>query len=270
MPTLRIYYNAYFDAEIQQLEMEISNNLKIPQKKKPNMFSGFYKNDKIFHLLYQNYYIANYIELGTKLIPTINSELAYFNLVDQDFKSIKHAFPFIIKLIINKEEGIICFYSKQIIKNKEANKLVRKLHREHGFNFKYSLMNNHHVFKKNELNKLLDNLDISDFTEISVFDADNELIVKNSHALTRTKKVIPFIDELYSGNWSHVRLLNSNLGFEIRLSNNKTQNYLTFENDYVSDIHLVKVIDHLVKRIKKADTLTISERKKQTCIDYFQ
>ena len=79
----------------------------------------------------------------------MNSELAYFNLTERNMNTEKKLFPILIKLIINKEEGILCFYSRQIIQNKTANKLVLKLHKDYGLNFKFSLVNNHFVFRKN-------------------------------------------------------------------------------------------------------------------------
>lgn len=130
----------------------------------------------------------------------------------------KKLFPILIKLIINKEEGILCFYSRQIIQNKTANKLVLKLHKDYGLNFKFSLVNNHFVFRKHELDTFLAGLDVNHYTAISVFDLDNELIVKNTKCLTKTNKVITFLEELKTGNWSYVRLVNENLSFEIRLS----------------------------------------------------
>jgi len=58
--------------------------------------------------------------------------------------------------------------------------------------------------------------------------------------------------------------------FEIRLSNNKTQNYLTFENKFIDDIHLINVVDYLTKKIKEAEKVSILNRKKQICLDYYQ
>jgi len=200
----------------------------------------------------------------------MNSELAYFNLMERNINSEKKVFPILIKLIINKEECILCFYSRQIIQNKTANKLILKLHKDYGFNFKFSLVNNHFVFRKNELDTFLAGLDVNDYTAISVFDLDNELIVKNTKYLTKTSKVITFLDELEAGNWSDVKLVNENLNFEIRLSNNKTQNYLTFENGYINDVHLIKAVDYLKKRIRESEIYSISIRRKQTNIDYFQ
>lgn len=99
---------------------------------------------------------------------------------------------------------------------------------------------------------------------------DNELIIKNSNSLTKTKKVLLFLNELNNGNWSYVKLLNSELDFEIRLSNNKTQNILTLENKYVDDLHLVKEVDYITKKIKEQEKNSMLEKKKQTCLDYYQ
>ncbi len=40
------------------------------------------------------------------------------------------------------------------------------------------------------------------------------------------------------------------MDFKIRI-NNRTQKFLTFENDYLSDLHLVKAVDYLVTKIRK-------------------
>lgn len=270
MPTLRIYYDAFFDAELEDIEKKIETQSAYFNEKYDLLQSGFYNKSSILQQVLESYYVANYIDKGSKSIPSINSELAYFNFVEGNSESEEKIFPILIKLIFNKKFGILCFYSKQIIRNREANALIRKLQTKYGFNFKFSLVNNHHVFRRNELNVFLNVLDISDFTAISVYDADNELIVKNNTALTKTKKVLLFLDEVFSGNWSYVRLINAKLEFEIRLSNNKTQNYLTFENKYIDDIHLVKVIDYLTKKIKEAEKASVLNEKKQTCLDYYQ
>jgi len=271
MPTIRFYFNAFFDAEIDELENSLDSNSINIRGKSEKLISGFYKKNWIFKNVFGNYYIANYLEIGKKILPSMNSELAYFNLTEKNMNSEKKIFPILIKLIINKDEGILCFYSRQIIQNKTANKLILKLHKDYGFNFKYSLVNNHFIFRKNELDTFLAGLDVNDYTAISVFDQDNELIVKNAkHTLTKTAKVIAFLEELKTGNWSYVKLVNENLNFEIRLSNNKTQNYLTFENGYINDVQLIKAVDYLKKRIRDSEMYAFSVRRKQTNIDYFQ
>ena len=201
MPTLRFYFDAYFDAEIKELENKLESNSKDVRGRSENLFSGFYKKNRIFKNVLGNYYIANYFEIGKKSLPSMNSELAYFNLTEKNMNSEKKIFPILIKLIINKDDGVLCFYSRQIIQNKTANKLILKLHKDYEFNFKFSLANNHFVFRKNELDTFLAGLDVNDYTAISVFDLDNELIVKNAkHTLTKTRKVLAFLDELKTGN----------------------------------------------------------------------
>lgn len=270
MPTIRFYFDAYFDAEIEELENKLESNSVDVRGKSENLNSGFYKKNRIFKNIWNSYFIANYMEIGKRILPSMNSELAYFNLTEKNMNSEKKIFPILIKLIINKDEGVLCFYSRQIIQNKTANKLILKLHKDYGFNFKYSLANNHFVFRKNELDTFLAGLDVNDYTAISVFDYDNEIIIKNSRCLTQTTKVISFLEELKTGNWSYVKLVNENLNFEIRLSNNKTQNYITFENGYINDVHLIKAVDYLKKRIRDSAMYSVSIRRKQTNIDYFQ
>lgn len=270
MPTIRFYFDAFFDAEIDELENKLESSSFYIRGKSEKLISGFYKKNRIFKNVFGNYYIANYLEIGKKILPSMNSELAYFNLIERNMNSEKKLFPILIKLIINKEDGILCFYSRQIIQNKTANKLILKLHKDYGFNFKFSLVNNHFIFRKNELDTFLAGLDVNDYTAISVFDLDNELIVKNTKCLTKTSKVGKFLEELKTGNWSYVKLVNENLNFEIRLSNNKTQNYLTLENGYINDVHLLKAVNYLKKRIRDSEMYSVSIRRKQTNIDYFQ
>jgi len=83
---------------------------------------------------------------------------------------------------------------------------------------------------------------------------DNLLSIKNSERLTPSKKVDAVIEELKAGNWSHVKIRKKELDFEIRI-NNRTQKFLTFENDYFSDLHLVKAVDYLATKILKAEDL---------------
>jgi hypothetical protein len=269
MPTIRFYFDAFFDIEIEELENKLESNSINVRGKSDHLISGFYKKNRIFKNVL-GYDIGNFLEIGKKVLPSMNSELAYFNLIERNMNTDKKFYPILIKLIINKEEGILCFYSRQIIQNKTANKLVIKLHKDYGFNFKFSLVNNHFVFRKNELDTFLAGLDVNDYTAISVFDNDKTLIIKNNKCLTKTDKVISFLEELKTGNWSYVRLVNENLNFEIRLSNNKTQNYLTFENGYINDVHLVKAVDYLKKRIRDSEMYSVLIRRKQTNIDYFQ
>ena len=270
MPTIRFYIDAFFDTEVEELENKLQSNSIDAKRKSEELILGFYMINRIFKNVLGDYYIANYLEIGKKILPSMNSELAYFNLIERNMNSEKMLFPILIKLIINKEEGILCFYSRQIIQNKTANRLILKLHKDYGFNFKFSLVNNHFIFRKNELDTFLAGLDVNDYTAISVFDLDNELIVKNTKCLTKTSKVGKFLDELKTGNWSYVKLVNENLNFEIRLSNKKTQNYITFENGYINDVHLIKVVDYLKKRIRDSEMYSVSIRRKQTNIDYFQ
>ena len=270
MPTLRFYFDAFFDAEIEELENKLESNSINVRGKSEHLISDFYKKNRIFENVL-GYNICNFLEIGKKVLPSMNSELAYFNLVERNMNTEKKFYPILIKLINNKDEGILCFYSRQIIQNKTANKLILKLHKDYGFNFKFSLANNHFVFRKNELDTFLAGLDVNDYTAISVFDLDNELIAKNSKkCLTRTSKVVTLMEELKTGNWSYVKLVNENLNFEIRLSNNKTQNYLTFENGYINDLHLVKAVDYLKNRIRESEIYAVSVKRKQTNIDYFQ
>jgi hypothetical protein len=270
MPTLRIYFNALFESELENLEHNIANEIIEFDQLNYKGQSGFYKQGNIFEKILDTYYIANYIESGYKSLPSMNSELAYFNFMEEKEEIEEKYYPILIKIVINKQEGIMCFYSRQVLKNKEANDLIRKLHLNYGFNFKYSLIKNHYKFRRNELHTFLNCLEVDKFIAISVFDADNELIIKNSNSLTKTKKLSLFLEEMNMGNWSYVRLINSEFEFEIRLNNNKTQNFLTLENKYVDDIHLVKSIDYLTKKIKEAEKSLAFDGKKQTCLDYFQ
>ena len=84
-----------------------------------------------------------------------------------------------------------------------------------------------------------------------------------------TDTVKPFYEDLDAGNWTHVKMRNKTLQFEIRI-NNRTQKFLTFENDYINDEHLVKSVDLIVKKIiELGEYKNQTQKSSQFCIDTF-
>jgi len=64
MPTLRFYFDAFFDAEIEDLENKIESKYIDVRGKSEKLISGFYKKNWIFKNVLGNYYIANFLEIG--------------------------------------------------------------------------------------------------------------------------------------------------------------------------------------------------------------
>lgn len=274
MPTLRVYLDAYFDNDLRTLEAVIA--------KDPNNFAQFNEYDEIIQpgffkvddRVFQEtegigYLIANYFRIETKNYPSKNSELYYFNFIeDNQYRDEKkYSFPMLIKILINKNKGIMCFYSKKLLTNEAAAELSGIFQRNLGFNFKYSLVNNHHKFKKNTLDNFLLSLsDFNNFTEIGIYDEDNKLIAKNENILQETEKVEEFQEQVRQGNWEYVKLINDQLDFEIRLTNRIKQHHLTFINNYKEDAHLVRCADYLILKIRETIEL---DKRRQTSLDWF-
>ncbi len=274
MPTLRIYLDAHFDNDLSKIEEKLflnPDNFAHFDKNDEITHSGFYSMDgRIFHEIENTgYHVANYFRKETKIYPSKNSELSYFKLLEEgrNEQDRVYTYPMLIKLIFNKQKGILCFYSKKILKNEAANEIIERLQKIDAFSFKYSLYHNHHKFKKNTLDDFLLSLsDSNNFTQIGIYDEDNKLIAKNENILQETEKIAEFQKEVKKGNWEHVQLVNEALDFEIRLSNRKTQHFLTFINDYKNDAHLIYCVDYLISKIRKTIEF---EKQKQTSLIWF-
>lgn len=274
MPTLRIYFDAFFNNSLEEIQVGIlADQERLAKFDKDNNItdSGFFKEKKVIfrQISGTDYYMANYLLKQSKKVPSKNSELIYFKMLPQDTsgEEFEYPYPTLIKLIVNKTKGILCFYSRRIVQNNTANDLLDELRKKYGFEFKYRLIGNQHVFKKNELDDFLLALsDMENFTAIAFYDEDNKIIAKNDETLSDTPKVQEFKDQVKKGNWENVQLINENLGFEIRLSNKRTQNFLTFISDYQDDEQLISSVDYLVEKIR---TTTQFEPKKQTVLNGF-
>jgi len=93
------------------------------------------------------------------------------------------------------------------------------------------------------------------FFDAEIEELENKLTSNSIYIRGKTEKLI-------SGFYKKNRIF--------KRSNNKTQNYLTFENGYINDVHLIKAVDYLKKRIRDSEMYSVSMRRKQTNIDYFQ
>ena len=67
------------------------------------------------------------------------------------------------------------------------------------------------------------------------------------------------------GNWTHLKVPFDDLDIELRINNN-TQNFITFENKYIDDTHLINAVDFLINKIIEVEEFS---GKKQTYINSF-
>ncbi|MFX1257008.1 MAG: hypothetical protein ACFFAN_04055 [Promethearchaeota archaeon] len=274
MPTLRIYFNSYIEPDLKEIETNLlgnRENFAEFDNEGEITRGGFYKAKIIFTKIENsNYFIANFIIKESSKVPSRDSELLYFNLIRESSKKeeTEYFYPILIKLIINMKKRILCFFNKKVVKNDKANEILIDLHSKYGFNFKYPLLNNHFRSKKGELNGLLAALGTAnEFTKISLYDQDNILIAENREKLTETIKINEFIKNIEEGKpWRYIQLLKEDLEFEMRLSNDRTQNFITFVNDYRDDAHLVKIVDFLLDKISET---TEFETTKQIGLDWY-
>ncbi len=272
MPTLRIYLNFLFKNDLEEIETNILKNEDNFAKFDDNdmiLKSGFFEDQKIFTKIEDtDYYIANYLLQQSKSIPSKNSELIYFKLQESkvDSKEERIFFPILIKIIFNINKKVLCLYSRKVVENDAANSFIKQLEEKYGFSFKFFLT--HFAFKKNKLDKFLEALGkLSNFTSICIFDKDNNIIAQNSDTLSETRKIHEFLDEVNIGNWKYVELIHNDLEFRIRISNKKTQNYITLKNRYDNDYKLVKITDYLIEKIK--ETIDF-EKQQQAKLDWFK
>lgn len=275
MPTLRIYFDAKCKHSIEEIEEK--------NKVVPNRFakfgnddqiksSGFFRKTKIFQkIMGTDYYVANYLLKESRKVPSKNSELFYFKLIDKADKNKKeildYAYPILIKMLFNPKRNYLCFYTRKILKNVTANKILRVLESKFSFTFQFTLIDNHIKLKKNALDNFLASLGkISEFTAISVFDEDNKIIAKNEETLTETESILSYLQKLDRGDWDYVQLRKRELDFEIKLNNNKTLNFITFISNFIDDKCLVRAVDYLLDKVQKTFQL---EKKKQANITYY-
>ncbi len=274
MPTLRIYFDVQFKKSLEEIEKKLKeNDLSFAEfDNDDNIFrSGFFKSKKIFTKINKsNYFVANYILKQTNTLPSKNSELVYFGLITtgKGFDEKEYSYHVLIKIILSIKKRVMCLFSKKIVYNDTANDFITDLGKRYGFSFKYPLIDGHFVFEKNKLNDFLMALgQVSNFTSICVYDQDNKLIAENRETLSETKRVNEFLDEVSQGKWGHVQLIHPNLDIEIKLSNKRTQNYITFiSNTYQGDEHLIEAVDYIIDKIRET---TEFETQKQVGIDYF-
>ncbi len=264
MPSLRIYFDAAvkdtMDIIRQQILMD-SNHSAIFDKNSNILQAGFYKN--ILELVNENYYISDYFEIGVKNIPTLETELSYFNYAEIPSLSEKRQYPILIKIIFNPRKRVLCFYTRAKISNKLSDDLLNKLNTQYYFVYRYQPLL--FQYKRDQLDALVNALGIKDFTAISCWDGDNKVIIKNPKKITETKKYLEIAKEQSRGNWTHLKVPFDELNIELRI-NNKTQNFITFENKYIDDTHLVNGVDFLINKIIEVEEFS---GKKQTYINSF-
>jgi len=275
MPPVKFFFNAYFNSNVEDLEKKIgsdSNNFARYLNEK--FVPGFIKYESsalIFAKVLEDYYISSYLAPKIVYLDSIESVRSEFeeNQKGNKKKAKKREYhlPQMIKIITHQNMGFLCLYSNGVITNDMAKYIIKELRQKYNFNFIYKIKN--HVFKKNRLDDLIGSFDIEDYTAISVWNEDNLLSVKNPRNIKKTDKVVSIFEDLREGNWSHVKIRNDLMDFELRI-NNRTQKFLTFENDYINDEHLVKAIDYLLKRIKETEDFTTEKHKpSQSHIDVY-
>lgn len=271
MPPLKIYFDVHFNSKIKDLEQEIfSNTNKLAYYFQGNFIPGFIKLKKeipIFNNVFENYYSSSY--LGTKKIflDSIESVKSSFQNDRKKGKKKEYSTPQMIKILINKKQAILCLYSNGVITKDMAYNIIIDLHTK--YNFKFIEIPECYIFKSNHLDDLINSFDKEDFTAISRWNNDNLLSVKNPDNIKMTDTVKPFYEDLDAGNWTHIKIRNKTLQFEIRI-NNRTQKFLTFENDYINDEHLVKSVDLIVKKIEELEEFkNQAQTSSQFCIDTF-
>ncbi len=264
MPSLRIYFDVAVKDEvdiIRQLILQDNNYLASFDNNSNILQAGFY--EKILEHVNENYYISDYFEIGVKNIPTLKAELSYFKYGDTPNLSETTQYPILIKKILNPRKKVLCFYTRAKISNKLSNDLLAKLKEKYHFVFRYQPIL--FQYKRDQLNALVNALGIKDFTAISCWDRDNKVIIKNPKKITETKKYLEIAKEQSRGNWTHLKVPFDELGIELRINNN-TQNFITFENKYIDDTHLVKAVDFLINKIIEVEEFS---GKKQTYINSF-
>ncbi len=271
MPPIKIYFDVHFNSKIKDLEQEIiANTTKIAHYFQGIFVPGFIKLKKeipIFNNVFEDYYISSYLGPRKIFLDSIESVKNDFQNDRKKGKKKEYCTPQMIKIIISKNQALICLYSNGVITKDMANNIIIDLHTK--FNYKFIEIPECYVFKRNHLDDLINSFDKEDFTAISRWNNDNLLSVKNPDNIKMTDTVKPFYEDLDAGNWTHVKIRNKTLQFEIRI-NNRTQKFLTFENDYVNDEHLVKSVDLIVKKIKELEEFkNQTQKSSQFCMDTF-
>lgn len=262
MASLRLYFEAIIQDPIERIKEKIfSDESNFAKFESSNILTpGFYKESKILSPILNDYYISNFFEIGQKKLPTLITELSYFNY-DNKTKSEIRQFPILIKILYNQKKKVLGFYSRSPLKNKLADNLIRKLKQKYHFNFRFDPLL--YTYQEDKLDKFVRVLNIKDFTAITIWDKDNKITLKNPRKISETKKYIDFFNEQSSGNWTHLKVPFDDLDIELKI-HKQTQRFITFENDYSNDNHLTKAVDFLTNKILEFEDFN---QKKQTFLD---
>ena len=264
MPSLRIYFDAFVKNSVKEIKVQILGNKDRLAKIENNQIinTGFYKK-KILEKIEDDYYIADFFEIGQKKIPSIQTELAYFNYLDTLSKSEIRQHPTLIKIVFNPRKKIMCFFTRAKISNKVSDKLLQRLNKIYSFNFIYNPII--YTYKENKLNALVNALDIKDLTLLTAWDYENQISIKNPKKISETNKYLELIKEQSKGNWTHLKVPFDDLDIVLKI-NKTTKNFITFDNNYKNDTHLVKAIDFIVNKILEIEDFS---GKRQTLLNSF-
>lgn len=246
---MRIFHDAITQSSIEQLEENI--------KKNPENFAlfdatmtikraGFRDNQPLFKVGPKEYYVTEFFEIDSKTLPSYYTEMYYFKNVGNLSDSEEKVYPILIKILLNRKKRILCLYSKQVLRNAVVDNLIINLRNKYSFDFR--IKPEQYIFKKNQLEGLVNALDIKDYTAISVWDKDNKAILTNPEKLSETEKFISFLNDRFKGKWDSLKVPFDDLDIELRI-NNRTQNRITFSNDYIDDDHLINAVDFIVSKI---------------------
>ena len=106
MASLRLYFEAIIQDPIERIKEKIfSDESNFAKFESSNILTpGFYKKSKILSPILNDYYISNFFEIGQKKLPTLITELSYFNY-DNKTKSEIRQFPILIKILYNQKRG---------------------------------------------------------------------------------------------------------------------------------------------------------------------
>lgn len=264
MASLRLYFEAIIQDPIEKIREKISSDESIFAKFESSsiLTPGLYKKSKVLSPILDDYYISDFFEIGQKKLPTLITELSYFNY-DNKTKSEIRQFPILIKILYNQKKRVLGFYSRSPLKNKLADNLIIKLKQKYHFNFRFDPLL--YIYQEENLDKFVRVLNIKDFTAITIWDRDNKITLKNPRKISETKKYIDFFNEQSSGNWTHLKVPFDDLDIELKI-HRQTQRFITFENDYIDDIHLTKAADFLANKILEFEDF---KQKKQTFLDSY-
>ena len=121
MASLRIYFGAYTISSIQEIKDKIiadSNNFFQFNEKDNAVRSGFYRRSKVLNPVIEDFYVSDFFEIDTKKLPTLNTELLYFQYIENTQEKEEKHYPILVKVIFNRKKSVLCFFTKWLVKKK--------------------------------------------------------------------------------------------------------------------------------------------------------